>query len=247
MKLDQSARPRLVDQAWPGQPHKFSVLPACKRLRGAFTLIELLIAIAVIAVLVMIVMAVMPQVTQRTQRMQCAVNLRTTYQGILAYTADNGGTLPGPTPGGQTYRYRTVDNALVVRTLANILAPYLAIAEPGDPRQWLTISSLQCPSTASLSDTDQHFGQFRTYYKGQLEDRPFGYGNQSAGMTEVPLVMNSIEKPSSIIALADRAGVGGNQEAHGRDRNVLFMDGHVESVAGTAFKSRAKESWEIVY
>ena len=69
--------------------------PTGDRKRGTgFTLVELLVVIAVVALLVVILLPALTSVREAARRTQCASNQRQVALGVLAYTSANGDTLP---------------------------------------------------------------------------------------------------------------------------------------------------------
>jgi prepilin-type N-terminal cleavage/methylation domain-containing protein/prepilin-type processing-associated H-X9-DG protein len=62
--------------------------------RNAFTLVELLIVIAIIGVLIGLLMPVVSGARESAKRTQCAAHLRTLGQAMIAYGADNDRKLP---------------------------------------------------------------------------------------------------------------------------------------------------------
>jgi prepilin-type N-terminal cleavage/methylation domain-containing protein len=62
--------------------------------RGAFTLVELLVVIAVIALLIAILMPALARARQAALRVQCASNLRQIGLGMRAYAVENRDALP---------------------------------------------------------------------------------------------------------------------------------------------------------
>lgn len=64
-----------------------------------FSLVELLVALAVIGLLAVLVAAVLPGVTQRADRADALARLRTMGQAVLLYAPDHGGRLPPLFPG----------------------------------------------------------------------------------------------------------------------------------------------------
>lgn len=207
---------------------------------------EILISIALLLVVVALSSVAVIHITRASEQTRCISHLRTIHKGVMNYAADHRGRLPGATTGGQPFRYRAQDDLLEVRSLVNLLVPYLNLTISPDPREWLTAPTFQCPSSRRALISDPHFSQHRTYHQGQLYPRPFGYGNQSAGVTEQAQKLSNFETPSIIITLADRPGVNSGKEAHGIARNVLFLDGHVELIPGDSFQRRTMESLEII-
>lgn len=64
--------------------------------RRGVSLIEILVAIVIVLVLALIVYPIVGYSQRTSTRVGCISNLRTIYGGIVAYTADHGGRLPGP-------------------------------------------------------------------------------------------------------------------------------------------------------
>jgi prepilin-type N-terminal cleavage/methylation domain-containing protein len=62
-----------------------------------FTLIELLVVIAIIAVLASLLLPSLQKARQEAQRIACVNHQRQLGVGLLSYTDDNDGLLPGPT------------------------------------------------------------------------------------------------------------------------------------------------------
>ena len=61
----------------------------------AFTLVELLVVIGIIALLVALLLPAASDARERSRQTQCANNLRTLAIGLLVYSQDNHGALPG--------------------------------------------------------------------------------------------------------------------------------------------------------
>lgn len=68
--------------------------------KKAFTLIELLIAIAIIAILAAILFPVFARARENARRTNCASNLKQIALGIMQYTQDNDEYFPRPRPFG---------------------------------------------------------------------------------------------------------------------------------------------------
>jgi prepilin-type N-terminal cleavage/methylation domain-containing protein/prepilin-type processing-associated H-X9-DG protein len=75
---------------------------ASKRSRRAFTLVELLVVVAIIAVLAAVVFSVMPGIMVRVRTVGCLSNLRALGLGYHAFLADNGGVIPPPDSSAST-------------------------------------------------------------------------------------------------------------------------------------------------
>ena len=63
--------------------------------RKAFTLVELLVVIGIIALLTALLLPALNDARERSRQAQCASNLRTLAIGLMVYSQDNHGALPG--------------------------------------------------------------------------------------------------------------------------------------------------------
>jgi len=138
----------------PHKPHhrKASALPECtsveisiasKREITAFTLVELLIVIAIIAVLISILLPAINKARAQALAVQCASNLRQIGMGITAFSQLNGGRAPGQaergTPSGSSIAWEDILSAEAFQGSASI---------PQDGDNWSPNASTQlfCPS-----------------------------------------------------------------------------------------------------
>ena len=107
---------------------KIPALPAAVRdrnaPRSAFTLVELLVTIAVIAVLAALASAALPAVLESGHRVQCQARLSHLGQALLLYAQDNAMTLPGA---GQRPTGNPVTS--VCYTYTRDILPYLGLTE----------------------------------------------------------------------------------------------------------------------
>ncbi len=67
-----------------------------RQLRTAFTLIEVLVVVAIIALLIAVLLPSLSRAREQTRRVVCAHQLEQFGRGILMYTIDNHDSLPGP-------------------------------------------------------------------------------------------------------------------------------------------------------
>lgn len=195
-----------------------------------FTLVELLVVVAVIAVLIALAFPALRSTIETSRRATCAGNLKTLATAVLSYAGENNGCLPyayanpnpikpGPTPwfwavgdyfGGQYTRPQEVDwiNKRSLRALP---------------------SCLYCPSakreTNNSTPYDISYG-LNTGLTGQVPGNP-------------PRRVSSIWRPGRMILLADAMSYSedgghawgvwpsGISRRHGTVANVAWLDGHV--------------------
>lgn len=185
----------------------------------AFTLIEVLIAIAVIAVLVAITTVVAGSAIKRSKVTACSENLRAIGRAMVLYAGDHDDQLPpyctfaggfakGPTVPAQTRELVTAYKPYGINE-ASWRCPLDHIPEPlrvGTHQGW-EISSYETPAF----DLFKVLQQVGTSWKFQL---------------------NKVDEPSKVAYLRDAAfepSARKFQSAHGGWHNRLYFDGHVKS------------------
>jgi prepilin-type processing-associated H-X9-DG protein/prepilin-type N-terminal cleavage/methylation domain-containing protein len=173
---------------------------------GAFTLIEILVVVAIIAVLAAIAFPVAGRAVESAQASRCLSNLRQMHAAVAGYMQDNNMQLPhGP--------------SLFITTLW----PY---AYPGRPKPTVAGQTLptdlngtifECPA-AHRDGSSRSYG-FNMYYGDGVASRPKRF--------------ISIDRPlSKVCLIADCADASALTppritERHGGLCNVLYADGHV--------------------
>jgi prepilin-type N-terminal cleavage/methylation domain-containing protein/prepilin-type processing-associated H-X9-DG protein len=205
-------------------------MTAQKRIAAAFTLIELLIVVAIIAVLAGLVMGVMGPVNAMRDQTRSAANLRQWGVALAAYTGDNDGYIPrrgqGVQPVVQLNRPEDWFNAL---------PPYLGFQGYGE-----LVAAGKRP----------HAGDNSLFVRPGAKD-PGGTAFLSYGMnmnlspwnlsqaTKLALVL----QPSIVVFLAETPGQYASTypsnrayscQAPYRDQgNILFLDGHVSAYSSS--------------
>lgn len=220
---------------------------------AAFTLIEILVVIAIIAVLAAVAFPVANSMLRTSGQAQSASNLRQWGSAIMMYSADNGGKLP---PVSIATGYRGWDS---------VVAPYMKLsADEKSVPEKLFIH----PNTPAPKDPQ---GRARRTYA-------MPRGSDSVGRIDTPTVaLGSIPAPSKTILLTERIlntsvaysasaadidvrMVGAQQARQYRGQpfdlnpggrfHYLFVDGHVEllnqeDTIGSGSVTSARGMWTI--
>src|SRR5206468_3520512 len=75
-------------------PFRDNLPRRASNLRGAFTLVELLVVIGIIAILIAVLVPVLSKVRSRAQGVHCSANLREIGRAILACSQQHRGSFP---------------------------------------------------------------------------------------------------------------------------------------------------------
>ncbi|HWL52302.1 MAG TPA: prepilin-type N-terminal cleavage/methylation domain-containing protein [Chthoniobacteraceae bacterium] len=207
--------------------------------QSAFSLVELLVAIAVAAALAALVFMGLRGVFAAGDRARCISNLRQIGSAVAAYAQDHHGQLPGSTATVQHWTYYT----FTTRRGAGLtvwLAPYLALPPPVSGGS--VAECFVCPA-ARRQVRERHLTTVNASYGAGvtlIEETgkkvfPFGYYSSSTVNEILPLKLQTIPtEVSKTLALldADRVKYAGNVvvpevPSHGTFRNALYLDGHV--------------------
>lgn len=230
----------------PGKPSfRIAPFPGAGR-AGAFSLIELLVTVAILAVLAAIIMPTTNVLREKANAAKCMSNIRTVGQGLALYAGENGGfpTFGVPIPG-------------------NNGPPYWA--EKIDPFVGRHSNAYLCPSEKSpgaIPDPEEKKAPYTypgSWYAG------IHYGANPAVVTELvnndgdyaPATPGMIARPSRTVMLAESWDTRSNtmgvllvvghlgessrmnprpytvsfiKYRHSGKANVCFADGHVETL-----------------
>ena len=196
-------------------------------MRAAFTLLELLVVIAVIAVLSGILVPVVNKMVIASRNLKCESNLRQIGTGLLSYAGDHNGAFPvagGPVP------YHGTDSATGQPGWTEQLEPYV-----GADRKIFV-----CPSSSTLLPANVQYGYFLGCRAAYVVS-----GGQAAA-----LQLPRLQSPARYILAGDVVSntVFTNNPAddadksdgtlnpgfapmvkifHGKKTNLVFADGHV--------------------
>jgi prepilin-type N-terminal cleavage/methylation domain-containing protein/prepilin-type processing-associated H-X9-DG protein len=164
------------------------------RSRRAFTLIELLLVIAIIAILVSLLLPTIAGAKAKAQRIACVSNLKQLALGINLYATDNDDSLPGPLLTGiqAGYSLATGGDSAFPR-LGNFLWSEIGQPNPNNLGTNFAIPLvLTCPSQLKLRAPDVAPGDQVNFASRQAfhfvtgtsavddRSRPFGYPSNTS-------------------------------------------------------------------
>lgn len=148
----------------------------------AFTLVEILIVLAIIAILAAILFPVFSQVRERARQSTCASNLKQIGVAVLMYTQDHDETLP---------RWGSFNKGDYITDLLN---PYL-----GRGGAQSTLSAVwTCPSRGASADDFNSYG-YNYLVLGNVSVDPQPYIARYAW----PAGLSSLQEPTQTVAFAD--------------------------------------------
>ena len=225
----------------------------CRTWRAAFTLVEVLVVIAIIAILAALLLPGLARGKQKAYQTQCLSNLKQVAVAIHMYVGDNHDTLPGPMWQGLYWTYNNETERMLY-----YIANYLSLPAPA-----ITVHTGQvaiCPASALLSHdppgtppeslirpVSYILSTEVTNALTEIVTRPFGYPYSSPfyrfpkGPDEPPKKVQDIKNPAQSWAVTDadqqNAFPGGYYfqlipltPVHGSVRNQLFFDWHAQAV-----------------
>ncbi len=209
-------------------------------LRGsrAFSLVELVMVIAGLAVLAALLFPVVRRVATSTAAAECADRLRKTGMGILLYTADHDGTLPGPYPAATLFPfYRKTPNPLPTGDggLYSLIWEYCGLPEPegtqpvlarigvcplaerGNPEEWLMRSKFfRVGAHWSKATGYAPYPYWNELPSGNGWAASYPFGFTSAGNLDPPVLpwkIASVRLPAQMALLGEMTGNPRNANA----------------------------------
>lgn len=194
--------------------------------KQAFTLIELLICIAIIGVLVALLFPAFKQAMAAAQQTKCVANFRAIGQLLATYAAENEGQTP-PTLTPNNYNWSEI---IGKAPKADVYLGYLVPAS----------SIWRCPENKlQLLDFESNWGgEIGGSYtiNGFIPPYQLGYAfenryvsNRVANFTH-PSQLYAVFEGTYFRSQVGGGGYGQTRWPHGNSMNILFADGHVESL-----------------
>lgn len=217
--------------------------------RYAFTVIELLVLIAVLAGLVAVLLAALTRTKQKRLQAECFSHLKQLGHALQMYIDDNDDQLPGPLWNGM----QASADANSSEQFLYYAAPYLNI--PPLSNQTAVVSVAACPgymrAAAGINSIQDMEGRISYLLNPDVDPlpglpvRPFGYPDpQQAPLQRAQLIQYGPLAGLFAISDVDKGNVADPSvgwwsdlpyaPAHGNLRNQVFFDGHVTAVSASA-------------
>jgi len=232
-----------------------NISPACKTSAQGFTLIEMLVVIAIILILAAIITPGIQKALERGRETGCMSNLRQQGIAMIAFASDHEGKLPFYQTGvGSSHSRWGYENVGWERALN----PYLGSAEPEHPNAPTGNPVFICPSSSIRWDPTLSFmgtrGNYRhrgvpssgavnaytgLYYNYQASilnlTPPADLEPTSAAILNIAFYVNPVNQPlqwcsqrlSPDPQIPYNTSTLGALSWHIRGRPTLFLDGHV--------------------
>ena len=259
MNLSKQKRSNFCPPTTAGQP-------------AAFTLIELMVVIAIIGILAALVLPALSRARETARRVECLSVQKKWAMAFQLYADDNEDWLPreGYHDNGEVYwnNWAHVQDPASRDVWYNSLSSF-ASAQPASSYAWPKTtqqrfyqksSSFHCPSARFPHGTASWIALFSIAMNSQLVDPPnvpaVKRGRVTNPSQTVLLLDNLLEEEKRVVEQQDRANLGqpaayANRFAgrrHGRAGTVTFSDGHAEAVLGekVVATNGANAGWAIL-
>jgi len=194
--------------------------PSSGARRRGYTLVEMLVTIAIIAVLAALMFPAVKAYQSSAHRTQCVANLKQLSMAAATYMADNGGLIPAPV------NNRQPDAAAWLTSLKKILGISTAAAGRAKP------SAMCCPAARreyNASNYPDTYGMNNNLQNGNQQIRI----QQVTRPSKTALLMDGqlAQMPPYWRFTVTHAGNFPKERdfVHNGSINILFIDGHVEN------------------
>ena len=178
-----------------------------ERMKKGFTLVELLIVIAIIAILAALLLPVLSRVIEKSRQGNCKSNLKQLFLGLAIYKQEFGDNIRYPDANGAGFLTRLYQH------------------DTKDVGWKLYI----CPSTADTSNKGEDLKEIKNEDDDMTNACSYaGRKNGTAGV--YPALIASENKALTTIASDDFDQPTGQELNHPKLANFLFLDGHVENI-----------------
>lgn len=215
----------------------------------AFTLVEMLVALAVLAVLAALVSNAAFSALDRTKTATCAANIRKLGQGLMLYCQDHDGEFP-----------RSAHSAAANREpgWATSIAPYLGASEENATAAWVN-QRFPCPGNANATRGGYSYG-LNVFFELKKGDSYLGRPQTWRRTMQVPspartILLAEVPSKAALSSAGDHfmshqwstttaANTAVAADRHRGKAHYLFVDGHVDQLpAVETFSSKEKNLW----
>jgi prepilin-type N-terminal cleavage/methylation domain-containing protein/prepilin-type processing-associated H-X9-DG protein len=184
---------------------------------AAFTLIELLLVVAIIAILASLLMPAIGTMQQRANSISCANNLRTIGMAVQLYLAEHSQNYPEINPAQPPLIYDATTPG--VQTMVQAFGPY-----------GVSTKTLQCPSDIKQgqSSSFQQYGNsydWRPTLDDENSSEPILYGGRGRGARFGGA--GTTGTAGFVVKLTHVRQVYDDSAIHFGHMNALYADGHV--------------------
>lgn len=174
-----------------------------RRAIKAFTLVEMLVVMAIIASLVSLLLPSLATVRAKADTMKCVVNMQQIGVAVNLYVGDHAERTPIIEPWPSQPVYSATDGA---QTMLQALGAY-----------GVTAATLQCPSDLKGPNFDAKEGSSYQWFPGASNQNTHSITNFFPRMTNQSVTVTM----SQLMLAFDYSGV------HNGQYNALYGDGHV--------------------
>ena len=185
----------------------------CQGRARAFTLVELLVVLAIIALLIAMLLPALKKSKEQANRVQCGSNMKQIGVALQLYSQDYRGAFPAPAVGARPedwiywHRNRDVNKGPLVKYFGNKFKPALYV----------------CPSDETIT----HPGTDPYKYSYTMNYNMTGYPYPGPTWTRVPVRQTQVRQSSTKILLIDESsetiddGAWAPQNYRTDGRNIL--------------------------